>query len=163
MAEREMLLVYGAGNVGLMGVLADSMLENGGKVLGVIPQFLKNWEVCHTNLTELIVTDTMHQRKQIIDERSDAVIALPGGFGTLDELFEILTWKQLQLHSKPIGVLNVNGYYDHIIAHCKKMVADGFLKAANFNLLIEGKTVEELLEKLEKKEVLIQNDGKWIR
>ena len=163
LAEKNIELVYGAGNIGLMGIVADATLENGGKVLGVIPEFLKNWEVCHTGLTELIVTDNMHQRKQIIDERSDAVIALPGGYGTLDELFEILTWRQLHLHNKPIGVLNVNGYYDHMILHCKKMVEDGFLKADNLNLFVVAKKVEEMLAKLNENVELMKNEGKWIR
>jgi uncharacterized protein (TIGR00730 family) len=100
LAEKNIRLVYGAGNIGLMGIIADAVLEAGGQVLGVIPDFLKAKEVCHTGLTELIVTQTMHQRKQIMEEASDGFIVLPGGYGTLDEFFEILTWKQLHLHRK---------------------------------------------------------------
>ncbi len=148
-AKRDIMLVYGAGNIGLMGEAADAVLEAGGKVLGVIPGFLKELEVCHTELTELIVTETMHQRKWIMEERSDAVIVLPGGFGTLDEFFEILTWKQLKLHHKPIGILNVNGFYDPLLAHVKMLSKEGFLRESNMSLFCVANSIEELLEKME--------------
>ena len=127
-AQKNIKVIYGAGNVGLMGEVADAALEAGGYVIGVIPEFLKKWEVCHEGLNELYVTQTMHERKQIMAEKSDGFLIIPGGFGTLDEFFEILTWKQLRLHKKPIGVLNVNGYYDFLKKHIDKMVKDGFLK-----------------------------------
>lgn len=148
LAKRNIRLVYGAGNVGLMGILADAALENGGQVLGVIPGFLKEKEVCHTGLTELVVTHSMHQRKEIMAENSDGFIILPGGFGTLDEFFEILTWRQLRLHDKPIGVLNVNGYYDHLLAHVKQMWREGFLREANLSLMTVAEAIPELLEKM---------------
>ncbi len=148
LARRNIRLVYGAGNVGLMGILADAVLEGGGEVLGVIPDFLKKKEVCHTGLTELAVTQTMHERKAIMAERSDAFLVLPGGFGTLDEMFEILTWKQLHLHRKPIGLLNLGGFYDHLLGQVRQMHTAGFIKNANLDLLIAHHDVEELLEKL---------------
>lgn len=149
LANRNIELIYGAGNVGLMGEIADAALAAGGKVCGIIPQFLKDWEVCHEGLTELIVTENMHQRKQIIVDRSDAFIALPGGFGTLDELFEILTWGQLKLHAKPVGILNIDGYYDHLIAHIQNIADSKFMQAANLALVIVDDDLERLLEKME--------------
>ena len=160
LAKKNRRLVYGAGNVGLMGVIADAALAAGGEVLGVIPQFLKEWEVCHTGLTELVVTKTMHERKWIMEERSDGVIVLPGGFGTLDEFFEILTWKQLRLHNKPIGLLNVNGYYDPLLAHVEMMAKEGFLKESNFFLFCVSDDVEELLGKMAKP--INVEGGKWV-
>lgn len=148
LAQRQIRLVYGAGNVGLMGVLADAALESGGEVLGVIPEFLVEKEVCHDGLTELIVTQTMHQRKQIMEDRSDGVLVLPGGYGTLDEFFEILTWKQLHLHDKPVGLLNVGGFYDPLLAHFRKMNEDGFIRPANLDLVVVAENVEDLLEKM---------------
>jgi uncharacterized protein (TIGR00730 family) len=147
-AQRQIRLVYGGGNIGLMGVIADACLDAGGEVLGIIPGFLKEKEVCHTGLTELIVTRTMHERKQIMEERSGGVIVLPGGFGTLDEFFEILTWKQLHLHQKPIGLLNVNGYYDALLAHIRRMAEEGFLRRENLSLMTVAEDMEVLLEKM---------------
>ncbi|MBI5915432.1 MAG: TIGR00730 family Rossman fold protein [Bacteroidetes bacterium] len=140
--------VYGAGNIGLMGELADAALAAGGNVLGVIPAFLKEKEVCHTGLTELIVTQTMHQRKQIMEENSDGFLVLPGGFGTLDEFFEILTWRQLRLHNKPIGILNTVGFYDHLLGHIRQMWEQGFLREANLSLVVAADNLPELLEKM---------------
>lgn len=149
-AKRSIQLVYGAGNVGLMGVIADALLDEGGEVLGVIPNFLKEKEVCHTELTELVVTETMHQRKWVMEERSDAVIVMPGGFGTMDEFFEILTWKQLRLHAKPIGILNVDGYFDHLLAMVRHMVKEGFVRESNLELFTVSDSIEELLEKMQR-------------
>lgn len=160
LAKRNIRLVYGAGNIGLMGVIADAVLENGGQVLGVIPGFLKEKEVCHTGLTELIVTNTMHKRKEIMAENSDGFIILPGGYGTLDEFFEILTWRQLHLHNKPIGVLNVNGYYDHLLAHVKHMWREGFLREANLSLITVSEDIPELLEKMAQPANLAEE--KWL-
>lgn len=149
-ARRGITLVYGAGNIGLMGVIADAALENGGKVVGAIPHFLKEKEVFHKSLSELITMDSMHERKAVMAERAEGFIALPGGFGTLDELFEILTWKQLGLHPHPVGLLNWNGYYDHLIAHIDRMIETGFLKAANRGLLLISKDLDQLLDEMEK-------------
>jgi len=160
LAEKKIQLVYGAGNVGLMGVMADAALQAGGEVLGIIPKFLKDWEVCHTGLTELIVTETMHQRKWIMEERSDGMIVLPGGYGTLDEFFEILTWKQLRLHNKPIGVLNVKGYYDSLLLHVKQMAKEGFLKESNMGLFRVADNLEELLRLMELP--INVEAGKWL-
>ena len=128
-------LIFGAGSVGIMGILADEYLRLGGHVIGVIPSFMEPWEVKHKGIQECYVTETMHSRKQKMAELADGVIALPGGFGTLDELFEMLTWKQLDLHQMPISVLNTNGYYDHLMAQLQHMVDEGFLKSPNLEAL----------------------------
>lgn len=159
-AKEKIKLVYGAGNVGLMGEMADSILNHGGEVLGVIPDFLKAKEVCHTELTELKVTDTMHERKAYMDDHCDGVIMLPGGFGTLDEFFEMLTWKQLHLHKKPIGIWNINGYYDHLLKHIEHMVKEGFVKDINMKLFVVSKDLEDLLNKMRTSECELV--GKWV-
>jgi len=127
MAERDFRLIYGGGNVGLMGTIATTVINNGGKVIGVIPELLTKWEVEHTSLTELHVVADMHIRKKMMYELCHAAIILPGGIGTLDELFEMLTWNGLNIHSKKIILLNSAGYYNHLIAHIKIMEAEGFL------------------------------------
>lgn len=152
-------LIFGAGSVGIMGVLADEYLRLGGHVIGVIPSFMEPWEVKHTGIQECYVTETMHSRKQKMAELADGVIALPGGFGTLDELFEMLTWKQLDLHQMPISILNTNGYFDHLIAQLQHMVDEGFLKSPNLEALQIETNPEQLVdyimayepEKMEKK------------
>jgi uncharacterized protein (TIGR00730 family) len=149
MANSDIKLIYGAGNIGLMGVIADTVLDANGYVVGVIPDFLKAKEVCHTELQELLVTTTMHQRKEIMANRADAFIAMPGGFGTLDELAEILTWAQLGLHSKPIGILNVNGYFDSLIKFFDDSVAAGYVTKMNRAMVLADDTVEGLIEKME--------------
>ncbi|MEO5735065.1 MAG: TIGR00730 family Rossman fold protein [Rubrivivax sp.] len=128
--ERGWQLVYGGGRVGLMGEVADATLAAGGRVVGVIPQALKEREVEHIGLTELHVVPTMHLRKQLMAERADAFIALPGGIGTLEELYEVWTWRQLGYHDQPIGLLNVEGYYDDLLRFMDRAVAEGFLSAA---------------------------------
>lgn len=148
MAERNIRLIFGGGNNGLMGFVADAVMENGGEVVGVIPNFLAELEVAHLSLTELHYVETMHERKALMVSKSDAAVALPGGYGTLDELFELLAWRQLGIFHGPIGVLNVNGFYDHLLAHCDRMVADGFLKQENRDLIIVDSTIEGLLEKM---------------
>ena len=148
LAARNIRLVYGAGNVGLMGVLADAVLEAGGQVHGVIPEFLKAYEVCHDGLSELTVTQTMHERKQIMADTADAFIVLPGGFGTLDEFFEILTWRQLHLHNKPIGVLNVDGFYDALETHVRHLVGTGFIRPENLDLYCTASDIDTLLSKM---------------
>ena len=141
-------LVYGGGKVGLMGVVADATLAAGGTVYGVIPQNLMDKEVGHTGLTELHVVDNMHTRKTMMFERADAFVALPGGIGTFEELFEIWTWYQLGMHQKPFGLLNVAGYYDPLIAMLDGMVNQGFLNPAVRALLQVGSAEGELLQRL---------------
>jgi hypothetical protein len=145
MAERDITLVYGGGKAGLMGVVADSVLENGGKAIGVIPEFLNTRERKHENLTQQIEVQTMHQRKTIIYEMSDAAIALPGGFGTLDEFFEIITWNQLTLHSKMVGLLNVDNFYEHLYQHMLRVRDHEFAPSAQIENLRMADTAEALL------------------
>ena len=141
-------LVYGGGKVGLMGMVADATLSAGGTVYGVIPQNLMDKEVGHPGLTELHVVDNMHTRKSMMFERADAFVALPGGIGTFEELFEIWTWYQLGVHHKPFGLLNVAGYYDPLIAMLDSMVAQGFLNPAVRGLLQVGTDAGELLQRI---------------
>lgn len=154
-------LVYGGGSVGVMGLVADAVMNWGGKVTGVIPQFLLDLEVAHREVTQLIVTENMHQRKKNMADISDGFIILPGGFGTLEEFFEVLTWLQLGLHNKPIGVLNVGGYYDSLFQQLDVMVERGFLKQENRELVINEKTPEVLLRKM--KAFHVQPDGTWLK
>lgn len=146
MAKNDISLVYGGGRVGIMGVMADSCLENNGKVYGVIPKSLMEWEVGHEGITELSVVETMHDRKAKMYELSDGFVALPGGMGTLDELCEIITWAQLEYHTKPIYVLSDFGFFDHLIAHFDLAVREGFLSQEHRDWInvIEGP--EALLE-----------------
>lgn len=148
LARRDLELVYGAGNIGLMGVVADAALEAGGRVVGVIPRSLVEREVAHTTLTELHIVETMHQRKALMADRSDAFLALPGGFGTLDELFEILTWAQLGIHRKPVGLLNVRGYFDPLLAWVRHSFAEGFIRQKHVELLAVGAGITETLDAL---------------
>jgi uncharacterized protein (TIGR00730 family) len=145
MASRDITLVYGGGKVGVMGLLADAVLKNGGKAIGVIPQFLMDKEVGHTGLTELHIVDNMHQRKQMMNDLCDGIITLPGGLGTLEEFFEVLTWLQLGLHNHPIGLLNVNGYYDFLLKQLDVMVEQRFLKPTNRDLVITSGDAIELV------------------
>ncbi|AEE18419.1 hypothetical protein JM84_1243 [Dokdonia sp. Hel_I_63] len=149
LAERDITLIYGAAKIGIMGAVAQGALDYNGEVVGVIPEFLKIKEVVHTGLTELIVNDTMHERKMELQERSDGFITLPGGFGTMEELFEVLTWSQLALHQKPVGMLNVNGFYDDLLSALRNMVDKGFLKQENYDILLVDTTVEGLLDQME--------------
>lgn len=145
LARRSIRIVYGGAKVGLMGVVADSALAAGGDVIGVLPGFLKSKEIAHTGLTELISVESMHERKTKMHELCDGIIALPGGYGTLEELFEIITWAQLGLHHKPVGVFNIDGFYDHLIALLRGMMSNGFLKEVNFKMLLVSSDIEELL------------------
>jgi uncharacterized protein (TIGR00730 family) len=138
-------LVYGGGNVGLMGTAANACLQHGGEVIGIIPHFLAR-EVPNLQTTELVFVDTMLERKQIMAQRSDAVITLPGAYGTMDELFEELTAKQLGIHKRPVGLLNVNGFYDPLIQMLDNMTEEGFLKPENRRLLLLANTVEDLMQ-----------------
>lgn len=160
LAKNDILLVYGGSNVGLMSILADSTLNEGGKVTGVIPSFLVSKEIAHKGLTDMLIVEDLQERKAKMDELSDGVIALPGGFGTLDELFEMLTWAQLGLHKKPVGILNINGYYDDLCNLLKKMTEKGLLKEVNRQMLLVADTVEELIFKMEN--YVAPNVDKWI-
>ena len=149
LARRGLELVYGGGNVGMMGMLADAMLQAGGCVIGVIPRALVEREVAHRGVTQLRIVDTMHQRKAMMNELSDAFIALPGGFGTLEELFEMLTWAQLGIHGKPSGILNVAGYYDSLMTMLDYAVEEQFLRSVHRQLLIIDSSAPILLQRLE--------------
>ncbi|WP_406827155.1 TIGR00730 family Rossman fold protein [Pedobacter sp. KACC 23697] len=148
LVKQEIRLVYGGGSVGVMGVLANDVLDLGGLVTGVIPQFLMDKEVGHQGLTEMVVTENMHQRKQKMADLSDGFVILPGGFGTLEEFFEVLTWLQLGLHNKPIGVLNVGGFYDPLFAQMDMMVQNKFLKPANRDLVFNEADAKTLINKM---------------
>ncbi len=161
LASRGMELVYGGGHIGLMGILADAALEAGGEVIGVIPQSLQERELAHSNLTRLHVVETMHQRKALMADLADGFAALPGGFGTADELFEILTWAQLGLHAKPIGLLNVAGYFDFLLAWLNRAVGDGFLRTDHRALLLEADGPEQLLDRLTHYQP-VRGAEKWI-
>lgn len=148
LAKMNIGLVYGGANIGLMGAVANGALEHKGEVIGVLPKFLKTKEIAHYNLTELIIVDSMHERKTKMNDLSDGVITLPGGLGTLEEFFEMMTWAQLGLHQKPIGLLNVDGYYDPLISMLQTIAAKGFMKNTDHNLLLVSDNVNELLAKM---------------
>jgi uncharacterized protein (TIGR00730 family) len=148
LAAQDIGLVYGGGNVGLMGTLADAMLQAGGEVIGVIPQSLVAREVAHRGITELRVVQTMHERKALMNDLSDAFIAMPGGFGTLDEFFEVLTWSQLGYHGKPCGLLDVAGYFRELLAMIDRAVAEKFLAPAHRALVMADEDAERLLRRL---------------
>ncbi|MFV8226623.1 TIGR00730 family Rossman fold protein [Christiangramia aquimixticola] len=149
LAEKGIKLIYGGSKLGLMGQVAKGSMDNSGEVTGVIPEFLKTKEVVHPALDELITTDNMHQRKMKLNELSDAFIALPGGFGTFEELFEIVTWAQLGLHKKPIGLLNIGGFYDDLINMLNTMTRKGLLKEENLDIILIADNFEDLLEKMQ--------------
>jgi uncharacterized protein (TIGR00730 family) len=149
LAEQDIALIYGGGHVGLMGVVADAVLEVGGRVVGVIPKMLYKKEVAHEGLTELRVVETLSERKALIGELSDAFIALPGGVGTLDELFEVWSWTQLGLQHKPVGLLNVEGYFDSLLQFFEHAVAQGFLRAPHRDVLHVGRDPGRLIAALE--------------
>lgn len=163
----DITLVYGGGKIGMMGALSETILNKGGKVIGVIPEFLKHEEVLNKNVTELILTKTMSERKVIMSQLVDGYISLPGGFGTLDEMFEGLTLSQLHIENKPNGLLNINGFFDHILKQMDVMIAEGYLKKSNRELLLVANNVSELMLKMDsyvapqKKEVIhkvVKND-----
>jgi uncharacterized protein (TIGR00730 family) len=149
LASRGIGVVYGGGNVGLMGVLADAALQRGGSVIGVIPEALVRKEVAHTGLTELRVVHSMHERKALMSELSDAFIALPGGLGTFEELFEVVTWAQLGIHAKPCGLLNVKGYYDGLLSFVRHAVVEEFLHPRHAALLLASDSLADLLTQME--------------
>jgi uncharacterized protein (TIGR00730 family) len=160
LAQQNIRIIYGGAKVGLMGAVADAALSAGGKVVGVIPRFLRSKEVAHGALTELILVESMHDRKTKMHDLCDGIIALPGGFGTLEELFEILTWAQLGLHKKPIGLLDVNGFYSDLKKLLESMVNEGFLKEINYNMLLISDDIKELLSQM--KQYIAPEIPKWI-
>lgn len=148
LAERNMTLVYGGGRVGLMGTVADSVMQHGGKAIGVIPAFLANKELAHNGLTELHIVKTMHERKLLMADLAEGFVAMPGGYGTLEELFEVLTWGQLGLHRKAIGLLNVEGYYDHLLRALDHMVQEGLLRGENRQQLLSNPTPNGIIDQM---------------
>lgn len=148
LAKQNIELVYGGTDVGLMGKVANAVLEEEGKAIGVIPEQIRDFKLAHENLTEMHVTKDMQSRKTLMCELADGFISLPGGFGTLDELFEVLTASQLSLHQKPVALLNVNGFYDDLLVMLKKMEAKGFLQQVNLDMLIVSDNVDDLLEQM---------------
>ena len=148
LAQRGLGIVYGGGRVGLMGVLADSALAEGGEVIGVIPQSLAEKEVAHSGLSQLHVVGSMHDRKALMGDFSSGFIALPGGFGTLEEFCEVITWSQLGIHRKPCAILNVAGYFDHLIGMFDYAVAQGFISQANREIVIEARSIDELVDRV---------------
>ena len=147
-AHNKIGLVYGGGKIGMMGALADTILAQNGEVIGVIPKLLEKEEVVHSGVEEMIVCKKMSERKVIMSKLIDGYITLPGGFGTLDELFEALTLGQLQVEQKPIGLLNVNGFFDEVLSQLDKMVEEGFLKQANRDMLFISNSVNDLMKKM---------------
>ncbi|HGG58199.1 MAG TPA: TIGR00730 family Rossman fold protein [Nannocystis exedens] len=141
-------IVYGGGRIGLMGTVANAALEAGGEVFGVIPHKLQELEVAHSKLTELFVVDSMHARKMVMAQLSDAFIALPGGFGTLDELFEVTTWTQLGYHAKPVGIVNIAGYFDPLLRYLDHACEAGFIRTPHRGILESAATIEDLLPRL---------------
>ena len=161
LVNRNITLVFGGGKVGVMGILADAVLSNGGRAIGVLPQFLMEKEVGHPGLTELHIVESMHQRKQLMNDLCDGIIMLPGGFGTLEEFFEMLTWLQLGLHNHPVGILNVDGFYDLLLQQMDLMVEQRFLKPANRKLVITSGDAIELINLME--DCKVEPDEVWFR
>lgn len=149
LANKNIEIITGGGSIGLMGAVADAALAAGGKVTGIIPAFLNEMEVGHNGLSEMIIVETMHERKQLMHDQCDAIIALPGGFGTLDELFEALTWAQLEQHVKPIGILNKGNYYDHLLRFVQHMCDEGMLKSHYQDLFLSSDNAETLIEMMQ--------------
>lgn len=153
LAEHGIDVIYGGAKVGLMGKVADGAKSKNGKVFGIIPEFLAAKEIKHDHLDELIVVQTMHERKALMQEKSDGFIALPGGFGAMEELFEILTWGQLGLHKKPIGILNLEGYYDALIQLVETMIQKGLLKSEYKEMLLVSDSIDDLISQMNLYEV----------
>lgn len=162
LARRRLTLVYGGASVGLMGTLADAVMSHGGQAVGVLPRHLEKREIAHAKLAELHLVDSMHERKALMAERSDAFVALPGGFGTYDELFEIITWAQLGLHRKPIGLLNVGGYFEPLLAMVERGVRDGFIPEAHTRPFAVSNDASELLDAMNEGPTLVLTE-KWLR
>ncbi|HEY9799237.1 MAG TPA: TIGR00730 family Rossman fold protein [Leptolyngbyaceae cyanobacterium] len=160
MAQRGITLIYGGAKVGLMGAVADSVLEAGGKVIGVMPQALIDKEIAHTGLSDLRVVNSMHERKLLMADLADAFIALPGGLGTLEEFCEVATWTQLGFHNKACGLLNIDGFYNRLISFLNHATKEQFIRSEHRSIVLVGATPEELIEKLSQFE--IPNVHKWI-
>ena len=160
LAERDIAVVYGGGHVGLMGAVADGALQAGGKVTGIIPRSLMERELGHDGLTDLHVVGTMHERKAMMAEMSDAFIALPGGFGTYEEFFEVVTWSQLGVHRKPCGLLNLNGFYDALLALCDHATAQGFIRTVDRALVIADSDPKRLIETIAS--TVVPESTKWL-
>jgi len=160
LAAQGLGLVYGGAQVGVMGAVADAVLARGGEVIGVIPRMLVDKEVAHTGVSDLRVVETMHQRKALMESLADAVVALPGGFGTIEELFEILTWAQLGIHSKPVGLLNTAGYWDRLLAFIEHMVSERFLRAQQRDSLLVADSPGEMLSRLRDYQPVVLD--KWL-
>lgn len=160
LAKQNIELVYGGAKIGIMGAVAEGALSEGGKVIGVLPKFLRSKEIAHDGLTQLILVDSMHERKMKMNELCDGVIALPGGFGTLEEFFEMLTWGQLGLHRKPTAILNINGFYDSLLALVQTMADKGLLKEVNQKMLLASDNIDHLLTKM--RNYAAPHVGKWI-
>lgn len=163
LVKQDIHVIYGAGNVGLMGILANKILEDGGEITGIIPDFLVKKEVSHAKLTTLEIVKDMHQRKARMIELSDGFIAMPGGFGTLDEIFEVLTWEQLTLHDNPIGFYNINGYFNSLIEFLKTTVEEGFIKKRYLDNIIVSANPDELIDKMTNQEKISETEGKWVK
>jgi hypothetical protein len=161
LVARGAVIVYGGGSVGLMGVLADAGLAAGGRVVGVIPRQLVTAEIAHAGLTEQIVVETMHERKAIMSERAAGYVILPGGFGTYEEFFEIVTWKQLGMHDKPIVLLNVEGFFDPLLGQIERAVAERMIKPEYAGLIAVRRTVEQVIGYLEAYEPVPMREQKW--
>lgn len=160
LAEAGITLIYGGASVGLMGAVADGALSRGGRVVGVLPEFLNSKEIAHPGLTELIKVSSMHERKLKLYALSDGVIALPGGYGTLEEYFEMLAWAQLGLHQKPVVLLNVAGFYDGLLTQADTMAASGFIKPVHREMLLASPTIEDALQQMQAYQP--PTVGKWL-
>ena len=160
LAARNIELVFGGSHVGLMGVLADAVLAGGGRVIGVLPRFMADKELAHPRLTQLHVVETMHERKQLMAKLAEGFSALPGGFGTLEEIFEAITWGQLHLHACPCGLLNVAGYFDSLLEFLRRTTTSGFVRRAQFEALVVATSPDELLARLA--QVQPDRSEKWI-
>ena len=150
LVRRHIVLVYGGGNIGLMGVIAEEVIAGGGEVIGIIPQFLADKEFAHESISTLHVVETMHERKALMERESDGFLAMPGGLGTLEEYCEMLTWKQLQLHHKPCGLLNIDGFFDALIGFVDHQVQEGFVSKENRDLIMEAKDSPTLVDQIER-------------
>ncbi len=161
LADKDITLVFGGSKVGLMEDLSEAAIQAGGNVIGVMPRLLYDKGIGHPGLKEMIVAENMHDRKMCMSELCDGIIALPGGFGTLDECFEMITWAQLGIHQKPVAFLNVKGFYDPLMNMVNHMTTQGFLKAVHRDMLIISSCMEDILQKMKK--FSAPSDGKWIR
>ncbi|HJO93086.1 MAG TPA: TIGR00730 family Rossman fold protein [Victivallales bacterium] len=161
LAEQNINLIYGGSNVGLMGVIAKTVLKHGGKVTGVMPRHLVDKEVAFNDLEDLRIVDTMHERKALMENLSDGFIAMPGGFGTFEEIFEMITWSQLDLHQKPCGFLNISGFYDKLISFINHAITEGFIHESLKEAINTGSTPLELINKLKKSKPIIIDKAQW--